>query len=200
MKKEKLGTRIKNWIKDYYSVAYTEAKTDKTLGNISLGVVVAGGLLTLLTGMVLGPTSLAFTLGAVATCVEGFDLIANIGLGNKSSFLLRAVMVAGFTALMPVAALAEAGLTKLQEHRENKRAATKDSMVDKEIIADKKPEANKSYLSNKTSYENNAPAIDASVRVTEKPAVVKTTIEPVADVVGTDTPVTTTDENTIDMM
>jgi uncharacterized membrane protein YuzA (DUF378 family) len=198
MKKEKLGTRIKNWIKEYYSVAYNEAKTDKTLGNISLGVVLVGATLTLLTGMVLGPSSLAFTLGAIATCVEGFDLIANIGLGNKSSFLLRAAMVVGFTALMPVAALAEAAITKVQEHRENKRAATKTSIVDKQIIADKEPEANQSYLSNKSSYENNAPAIETSIKLTQKPAVAEINTTPA--VKAAETSVTTPDETTIDMM
>lgn len=186
MKKEGLFTRVKNWFKEYYTMAYTEAKTDKTLGGISMAVIGLGAFASLALAATGGVGGIAFTLAALGTCIEAVDLMANLWMGNQSSFLTRAVMMVGFTAFLPLVAVAEKVITKIQEHSDKKTSAknAKQVIEDKELISAPQVTETEKFTSNRTSFEYNAPAKETLVeaKTTAPVAKVKAPVEPTATV------------------
>ena len=121
MKKEGMFSRLKNWMKDYYKEISVNLKHDKTISNLSWGVIFAGMFATFAC-MLANPAGGAFLASAFITGVAFIDMFSNTMQGNSSSYLMRGIMYAGMTLLAPVVAVAEFGLEKLQEHREMKRA------------------------------------------------------------------------------
>jgi hypothetical protein len=153
-------SKMKNWFKDYYKELSVSMKQDKTLSNISWGIIIAGAF-TSFAFMLANPAGGPFMLSALLTGVAFADMYSNIMQGNNTSYLTRGIMYVGMTALAPVVAAAEYGLEKLQEHRENKRSAEKGVILDKSFEADTKEstvvnahESNTSeFVSQRHSYD-----------------------------------------------
>ena len=149
MKKEGMFSRLKNWMKDYYKEISVNLKHDKTISNLSWGVIFAG-MFTTFAFMLANPAGGAFLASAFITGVAFADMFTNTMQGNSSSYLMRGIMYAGMTLLAPVVAVAEFGLEKLQEHREMRRA-----------------EQGKGEILNK-HFEYNKPVIEQSATVEHK--------------------------------
>lgn len=156
---------MKNWFKDYYKELSASMKHDKTLSNISWGVIFAGAFTTF-AFMLANPAGGPFLASAFLTGVAFIDMFSNTMQGNNTSYLTRGIMYAGMTVLAPVVAVAEYGLEKLQEHRENKRTIAKGEILDKPFEADTANKENTaviSHESNSSEFVSQRHSYDESV-------------------------------------
>lgn len=142
-------SKMKNWFKDYYKELSISMKQDKTLSNISWGVIFVGAFTTF-AFMLANPAGAPFLTSAFLTGVAFIDMFSNTMQGNNTSYLTRGFMYAGMTVLAPVVAAAEYGLEKLQEHRENKNS-NKGTIVDKPFESDTPNKENTKVISAEAS-------------------------------------------------
>ena len=137
MKKEKLTTRIKDWVTDYYEFVSEDLKTSKSMNAMSwvlLGLCSTVMLAALSTYGV----GLAFALSAFGVFAEACDCVVNFNKGNTSSYLSRAIMLVGATAFMPIIAVCDVIATAVEHRKEQKIVAEKLSDEDFESLKNDK--------------------------------------------------------------
>ena len=148
--KKGLFTKMKDWFKDYYKELSVSMKQDKTLSQLSWGVIIAGAF-TSFAFLLANPAGGAFMASALLTGVAFVDMYSNVMQGNNTSYLMRGIMYVGMTALAPVVAAAEYGIEKYREHREYKKSADKGVILDKPFECDTPNKDNKQTLDSNTS-------------------------------------------------
>ena len=133
MKKEKLTTRIKDWVKDYYSFVIDDLKTSKSMNAMSW--VLLGLCSTVMfASLSLYGAGAAFIISCFAVFAEACDCVVNFSKGNTSSYLARGIMTVCATAFMPVIAICDAVATAVENKKEQKIIAEQLSDEDFESL------------------------------------------------------------------
>ena len=117
MKKEKLTTRIKDWVKDYYSFVMEDLKTSKSM-NILSWMLLATCSTAMFASLSLYGAGTAFIISAFAVAAEMSDCVVNFNMGNTSSYLARGFMAVCATAFMPIMAVADVIVDRVEAKKE----------------------------------------------------------------------------------
>ncbi len=124
MKKEKITTRIKDWVKDYYSFVMEDMKTSKSM-NVLSWLLLATCSTAMFASLSLYGAGTAFIFSAFAVAAEMCDCVVNFNMGNTSSYLARGLMAVCSTAFMPIMAVADAIIDKVEAKKEKTISAEK---------------------------------------------------------------------------
>ena len=124
MKKEKLTTRIKEWVKDYYSFVTEDMKTSKSMNALSW-LLLATCSTAMFASLSLYGAGTAFIISAFAVAAEMSDCVVNFNMGNTSSYLARGLMTVCATAFMPIMAVADVIIDKVEAKKEKEVFAEK---------------------------------------------------------------------------
>ena len=140
-------TRMKNWCKEYYKDLSESLKNDKTVSQLSWGVIFVGAFTTF-AFLLANPAGGAFMASAFLTGMAFIDMYSNVMQGNSTSYLMRGVMYAGMTVLAPVVAVAEYGIEKHREHKAYREAQNKGVILDKQFEANTPEKVDTKEISN----------------------------------------------------